>query len=112
MSNPFHNLITCMPHPVLTPITDIPTYETLTTLCVQLNFNDNNITLSLGDGEHGNLVLTLTPEEYKDHTSKTFKLPSNPGPIPPNYTNLERDEIKHKFITYKPTLIHDVFYSR
>jgi hypothetical protein len=78
------------PTPIITPLasatTGQPTYATLRVAQTQLNGNAASIPSHSGDGIHGHLALTLTPEQYLALTGVEFVPPVNP-PAQPDHPN-------------------------
>ena len=62
-----------------------PTYETLHHLKNELKSNVCSVTTTLGGGNHGYLVMILTPAEYcRIAPNDPFAWPPNPGVLVPN----------------------------
>ena len=79
------------PHPTITPIIGIPSYESIAEVHIKLNSNTASIHSNLGNGLLGLLVLTLTPAVYNTLEGVPFVTPLNPGQtfvIPPESTGL------------------------
>lgn len=86
-------LIANFPHPTVDPIEGVPTYATIAALNLQLNVNASSITSHLGDGKHGLLALTITPEVYATISDVLFEAPMNPGPNTPLPDNATQHQI-------------------
>ena len=110
--------IAALPVVTLTPITTNlapPTYATIKIAQTELNSNAASIASTGGDGVHGHLALTITPEQYTAISvgNIPFIAPVNPpqvldhGANPTQYTIAEdirlHKEAKETFRTY-----HDV----
>ena len=76
------DLIEGFPHPTLTPVIGIPTYESLAEVNLKLNANAASVHSNLGDGAHGLLPLTIDPAVYATISNTPFIAPANPGPQP------------------------------
>ena len=69
--------------PVLTRITDTPTFEALKTIKDELRANATSVQSDNGGGAHGHLGLVLTPAEYATVSLIAYVCPQHPGPNPP-----------------------------
>ena len=70
-----------LPHKVLDPICPTgtkPTFRTLRVAQLQLNMNAISVRSHRGDGNHGHLVLTLTPAAFLLTTNVPFIVPPMP----------------------------------
>ena len=77
------------PHPTITPIIGIPTYESISEIHIRLNSNAASVHSELGNGALGLLALTVTPSVYNTLAGVAFVPPGNPGQnftIPPGAT--------------------------
>ena len=98
------SVATTFPHPLLTPIVGRPTYQTLASLHLKLNANAASVFLNRGDGMHGLLALSVSPETYLSTTGMAFVPPINPGLHPTNIgANNTNAQIAHA------TREHDAF---
>ena len=59
-----NKIIEEFPHPTITPIIWIPSYETLVEVHIKLNLNVTSVHSELGNGALGPLSLTVTPAVY------------------------------------------------
>ena len=82
MPSTIDNIVEGFPHPTLTPISGVPTYETIAELNLKLNANAASVQSNLGDGQLGLLYLTVTPAEYTTLSATAFVPPANPGTTP------------------------------
>jgi hypothetical protein len=82
----FYGILECFPHPTITPVIGIPTYESIAEINLKLNANNALVHSNLGNGTHGLLTLTIDPVVYKMDSPDPFVPPANPGanPILPN----------------------------
>ena len=67
------------PHPTITPIIGIPTYESLAEIYIKLNSNAASVHSELGNGALGLLALTVKPAVYATLAGVRFVAPTNPG---------------------------------
>ncbi len=67
------------PHPTITPIIGIPTYEAISAVRIKLNSNAASVHSEPGNGALGLLALTVTPAVYHTLTGVTFVPPVNQG---------------------------------
>jgi hypothetical protein len=74
--------IESFPHPIIPPIEELPTYETITDVPRLLNANSASIHSELEDGQLGHLALTISPAVYATLLAIPFVAPPNPGPVP------------------------------
>jgi hypothetical protein len=65
------------PKPILTPIKDVPMYETIAKLEKEINSNTMSIPSARGGGQHGHLA--ITPAKYLALTEVVFDPPLSPG---------------------------------
>jgi hypothetical protein len=70
------------PHPTITPVIGIPTYESIAEINLKLNDNAASVHSNLGDGAHGLLALTINPAVYNTISPDPFLPPANPGANP------------------------------
>jgi hypothetical protein len=70
------------PHLTVSPINDVPNYESISLLNLQLNVNAASVQSNLGDGLLGLLYLTMTPVEYNALSVTKFFPPENPDAAP------------------------------
>lgn len=81
------------PNPRLTPIDSRPDYAAIAKLNLQLNANAASVPSARGDGRHGLLALTVSPQVYLTTTGMNFVPPTNPGVhpvgIPATATNVQ-----------------------
>ena len=73
------SVATTFPRPILTPITGHPSYQTLAAIHLKLNANTASVFSNRGDGIHGLLALSVSPEIYQSMTGMVFIPPTNPG---------------------------------
>jgi hypothetical protein len=78
MSSP-GDILEGFPHPTITPVIGIPTYESIADLNLKLNANAASVHSNLGDGAHGLLALTIDPAVYNTISPIPFVPPANPG---------------------------------
>ena len=81
MSSP-GDILEGFPHPTITPVIGIPTYESIADLNLKLNANAASVHSNLGDGAHGLLALTIDPAVYNTISPILFVPPANPGVNP------------------------------
>jgi hypothetical protein len=77
------------PHPTITPVIGIPTYESIAEINLKLNANAASVHSNLGDGAHRLLALTIDPAVYNTISPDPFVPPANPSTnpvLPNNYT--------------------------
>jgi hypothetical protein len=89
MPTDIDKIVDGFPHPTITPIIGIPTYESIAELNLHLNANAASVQSNLGDGQLGLLALTVSPAIYNTLSAIAFIPPANPGTtpnIPPNTT--------------------------
>jgi hypothetical protein len=70
------------PHPTITPVIGIPTYESIAEINLKLNANAASVHSNLGDGAHGLLALTIDPAIYNTISPDPFVPPANPSANP------------------------------
>jgi hypothetical protein len=70
------------PHPTITPVIGIPTYESIAEINLKLNANAASVHSNLGDGAHGLLALAIDPAVYNTISLDPFVPPANPGANP------------------------------
>ena len=79
-------IIEGFPHPTITPIVGIPSYESITEVHIKLNSKAASLHSKLGNGALGLLALTVTPAVYDTLAGVLFVAPINLGQtfvIPP-----------------------------
>ena len=91
------------PHPNLTPISGIPTYEGLHIIQIELNANASSIPSLLGNVQLGHLGLTITAQEYNALSDKPFTAPENPGSSPQFMSKSSGAEISNYNATFNAT---------
>ena len=69
--------------PILDKIHGEPNYKSLKTLKKQLKANAQCIPSELGGGNHGHLVLVLSPQEYTQVSNTAYVRPVHPGQYVP-----------------------------
>ena len=77
------------PHPTITLIIGIPSYETIAEVHIKLNSSAESVHSELGNGALGLLALTVTPAVYTTLAGVLFVTPLNPRQIieiPPGST--------------------------
>ena len=77
------------PHPTITPIIGIPTYESISEIHIKLNSNAASVHSELGNGALGLLALTVTPAVHNTLAGVPYVTAVNPGQmvtIPPGST--------------------------
>jgi hypothetical protein len=67
------------PHPTITPVIGIPTYESIAEMNLKLNANAVSVHSNLSDGAHGLLALTIDPAVYNTISPNPFLPPAKPG---------------------------------
>ena len=82
-------------HPVLPPLTERPTYQTIAALNLMLNANAASVHSNRGDGIHGLLILTVSAAVYQTTTGMNFVPPTNPGIHPTIPTNADAVQLAH-----------------
>jgi hypothetical protein len=87
MPTNIEKIVDGFPHLTIVSITGVPSYETITSLNLQLNANASSVQSNLGDGLLGLLYLTVTPVEYNTMSNVAFDPPDNSGPVPPMADN-------------------------
>jgi hypothetical protein len=70
------------PHPTITPVIGIPTYESIAEINLKLNANAASVHSNLGDGAQGLLALTIDPAVYNTISPDPFLPPVNTGANP------------------------------
>jgi hypothetical protein len=76
-------LIESFPHPMIPPITGMPTYEWITAEVIRpLNANAASIHSKRGGGNLGHLALTISPAVFATLPTTPFIPPANPSPTP------------------------------
>ena len=88
-------VITNFPHPVITPLTERPTYHAIREIHLMLNANATSVPSNRGDGMHGLLFLTVAQAVYRATTGMDFIAPINPGIHPTIPTNPTATELAH-----------------
>ena len=63
----------------LTPILDIPTFETVHQLIQEVKANAASVHSNLGGGAHGHLGLVLSPRKYALLSDAPYERPTHPG---------------------------------
>ena len=82
------------PTPILPKIGGEPTREGLIDLHRLVIWNAASVASNLREGQHGNLALMVTDEEYKAYTRFAFVLPHNPGDFPQSMGNAQEQAIE------------------
>ena len=67
------------PHPTILPIIGQPTYETISSVHLQLNDDAESVHSHRGNGQLGLLYLTLQPEAFNTLSDVEFEPPVNLG---------------------------------
>ena len=83
------NIVDGFPHPTITPIIGMSTYETIADLHINTNKNSTSVQSNMGDGQLGILPLNVSQDVYNTLLSVAFVAPVNPGStevIPPAQT--------------------------
>ena len=88
-------VITNFPHPVITPLTERPSYHAIRDIHLMLNANVTSVPSNRGDGMHGLLFLTVAQAVYRATTGMDFIAPINPGIHPTIPTNPTATELAH-----------------
>ena len=67
---------------ILPNIDGEPEREGLINIHILISGNAVSVALNTGGGQHGHLALTMTAEDYMEHTEFAFVPPHNPGDYP------------------------------
>ena len=81
------------PHLVLTKIVGQPTQETLRLLRAEMTANSPSIPSSRGGGNHGHMILLMTPAKILTYSTTVFDPPENPSKNPKIPRGLEAIKI-------------------
>ena len=73
------SVATAFTHPILKPITGHPSYQNLVAIHFKLNAIAASIFSNHGDGIHGLLAISVSPDVYLSTTEMAFAPPTNPG---------------------------------
>ena len=75
-------IVETFPHPTLSKIEGIPTFDSINDFQIKLNANAALIQSDLGNGRIGLLYLTVTTGIYNNLSDTPFIEPANPGQVP------------------------------
>ncbi len=98
MPTDIDNVMDGFPHPIIPPISGMPTYEALQALQLALNANAASVQSNLGNGLLGLLALTVSDAVYNTLSAVAFVAPINPGAtavIPVNATADETANLRY-----------------
>ena len=77
------NVLSTFPYPSLSPITGVPTFETINDMVMHLKANAASIQTENGGGQLGFLGIMVSDTVYATLSNTPFVVPANPGPTPP-----------------------------
>ena len=106
-------LVESFPHPVVTPIIWMSTYDTLVDSIYHISYNTVSMQTMLGGGKIRFLVLTFLLMVYATLSSIPFVKPANPSltpVIPKNKNGIKKTAIRYRFTleTELYTLLHNI----
>jgi hypothetical protein len=87
------NVLSTFPYPSLSPITGVPTFETINDMVMHLKANAAAIQTDNGGGQLGFLGVMVSPVVYATLSDTPFVVPPNPGPNPPPLDNATAAQI-------------------
>ena len=97
MPSALDKIIESFSHPIILPIVDQPTYETLAEIYLKLNTHAASVYYHLGNGQLVLLYLAVMPDVYNTQSAIDFVPPPNMGPsstIPDGSTGTQISSIR------------------
>ena len=73
-----NKIVEGFPHPIITPMIGIPTYEAIAEIHIKLNSNVAYVYSEYGNGTLGLLLFTATPAVHNTLTGVLFVVPLDP----------------------------------